>query len=242
MKKALFSVILMAIMMSCSTTQKINLRKKILVFSATKGARHKSIAQGKLALINIGLKNNWLVDTTELSTDFTPDKLKNYEVVVFLNTTGNVFTEDQKAAFVQYIQNGGSFVGIHSASDTEKEWPWYNNLVGGIFANHPKPQIATYHVVSKNHPSVAFMPDTVSRMEEIYNLKSFKKDLVKVLITVDEKSYTGGNMGTSHPIAWYHNFDGGKAFYTAWGHSPEAYNETIFLNHITGALKWAIDN
>lgn len=213
---------------------------KILVFSATKGFRHKSIEAGKTAFLKIGSEQKWKVDTTEDATVFTGANLKQYDVVIFLNTTGNILNDEQQLAFEKYIRSGGGFVGIHSATDTEYEWPWYNNLVGAYFESHPKPQIGLYNIVNKNHPAVDFMPDTLRRMEEIYNFKSFKKDLVNVLVTIDEKTYTGGKMPDYHPIAWYHNYDGGRAFYTEWGHHPEAFSEPLYLQHITGAIKWAL--
>jgi type 1 glutamine amidotransferase len=211
-----------------------------LVFSATKGFRHKSIDNGKPALLKIGAEKNWQVDTTEDAAVFTEANLKQYRVVLFLNTTGNVLNEAQQTAFEKYIQAGNGFVGIHAATDTEYDWPWYNGLVGAYFESHPRPQAALYSVINKKHPSVDFMTDTLRRMEEIYNFKSFKKELVNVLITVDENSYTGGKMPGYHPIAWYHNYDGGRAFYTEWGHHPEAFTEQLFLRHIAGAIKWAL--
>ena len=215
---------------------------KILVFSATRGFRHTSIANGKIALLKMGSEKNWIVDTTENATVFTEANLKQYGVIVFLNTTGNILNDEQQIAFEKYIQAGGGFVGIHSATDTEYDWPWYNNLVGAYFESHPKPQTALYNVVNKNHPAVTFMPDTLRRLEEIYNFKSFKKESVTVLITVDETSYTGGKMPDFHPIAWYHNYDGGRAFYTEWGHHAEAFTDPLFLKHIEGAITWAIGN
>lgn len=228
------------IYLGCYPSKNITQPSKILVFSATKGFRHKSIENGKPALLRIGSEKNWKVDTTEDATVFSEANLKQYGAVVFLNTTGNALNDEQQLAFQKYIQAGGGFVGIHAAADTEYEWPWYNNLVGAYFESHPRPQVALYNVVKKDHPSVDFMPDTLRRMEEIYNFKSFKKELVNVLITVDEKSYTGGKMPDYHPIAWFHNYDGGRAFYTAWGHHPEAFTEPLFLQHITGAIKWAL--
>ena len=233
----LFSV---CIILSCYSGRKIMKSPAILVFSSTKGFRHKSIDNGKPALLKIGAENNWVVDTTEDASVFTEANLKKYAAVIFLNTTGNVLNEEQQAAFQKYIQAGNGFIGIHAAADTEYDWPWYNNLVGAYFESHPKPQVALYSVVNKDHPSVNFMTDTLSRMEEIYNFKSFKKELVNVLITVDEKTYTGGKMSGYHPIAWYHNYDGGRAFYTAWGHYPEAFSEPLFLQHLTGAIKWVL--
>lgn len=234
------SLFVTIIFFGCSSTQKIMQSPKILVFSATKGFRHNSIGAGKTALLKMGSEKNWRVDTTEEATVFTESNLKQYGVVVFLNTTGNVLNDEQQNAFQKYIQAGGSFVGIHAATDTEYDWPWYNNLVGAYFESHPRPQTGLYNIVNKDHPSVDFMPDTLRRMEEIYNFKSFKKELVNVLITIDEKSYTGGKMPDYHPIAWYHNYDGGRAFYTEWGHHPEAFTEPLFLQHIAGALTWAL--
>ena len=232
--------LVLAALFSCTSTRKISLQPNILVFTATKGFRHKSVTDGKMALLKIGAEKHWLVDTTEDASVFDFAHLKTYNALVFINTTGDILNDGQQEAFKQYIQAGGGFVGIHAATDTEKEWPWYNNLVGAIFADHPKPQEALYNVVNKMHPGVSFMPDTLRRMEEIYNFKSFKKEQVNVLITVDEKSYTGGKMGDYHPIAWYHKYDGGKAFYTEWGHFPEAFTEPLFLKHITAAIEWAI--
>ncbi len=151
-----------------------------------------------------------------------------------------VVQDSVKIAFQNFIRGGGSFVGIHAASDTEKDWPWYNNLVGAYFKGHPKPQNARYNVVDKTFPAVSFMPDTINRFEEIYNFYNFKKELVKVVMTVDEKSYSGGNMGDFHPIAWYHKYEAGKSFFTAWGHHPETFKEELFLKHITAAIMWAM--
>ena len=236
----IISLFLIIICLGCSSAKKIMQTPKILVFSATKGFRHKSIEAGKIALLKMGSDKNWKVDTTENAAVFSEASLKQYGVVVFLNTTGNILDDEQQTAFQKFIQGGGGFVGIHAASDTEYDWPWYNNLVGAYFESHPKPQVALYNVINKNHPSVEFMPDTLRRMEEIYNFKSFKKELVNVLITIDEKTYTGGKMPDHHPIAWYHKYDGGKAFYTEWGHHPEAFTEPLFLQHIAGAIKWAL--
>jgi type 1 glutamine amidotransferase len=234
-------VFIIVIVSGCSTAKKIMRSQKVLVFSGTKGFRHASIANGKTALLKLGTEKNWKVDTTEDATVFTESNLKQYGAVVFLNTTGNILNDEQQNAFTIYIRSGGGFVGIHAATDTEYDWPWYNNLVGAYFESHPKPQVALYNVINKNHPAVSFMPDTLRRMEEIYNFKSFKKELVTVLITIDEKTYTGGKMPDYHPVAWYHKYDGGRAFYTEWGHTPEAFTEPLFLQHIEGAIKWALE-
>ena len=236
----LIPLFILVVMPGCFPAKKISQPPRILVFSATKGFRHSSIEAGKAALVKMGYEKNWEVDTTEDARAFTEANLKQFGAVIFLNTTGHILNEEQQISFQKYIQGGGGFVGIHAATDTEYDWPWYNNLVGAYFENHPKPQEALYAVVAKNHPAVSFMPDTLRRLEEIYNFKSFKKDLVNVLITVDEKSYTGGKMTGYHPIAWCHKYDGGKAFYTEWGHFSQAYTEPVFLQHIAGGITWVL--
>ena len=213
---------------------------RILVFSKTKGFRHQSIAAGKLMFLGMQDSLKISVDTTEDASFFTTRNLKKYKVVVFLNTTGDVLDSLQQVAFADYIHHGGTFLGLHAASDTEYGWPWYNKLVGGYFVSHPKPQKATYTVLDKKHPATAFMPESFVRFEELYNFKDLQKDMVTFALQVDEKTYEGGKMGDFHPMAWYHDFEGGKAYYTALGHHPETYSDAQFQQHIAGALRWLL--
>ncbi|HJS56292.1 MAG TPA: ThuA domain-containing protein, partial [Chitinophagaceae bacterium] len=174
---------------------------RVLVFAKTAGFRHSSIPNGKSAIQKLGNQNDFTVDTTEDASVFTEDNLKKYSAVIFLNTTGDVLNYKQEAAFERFIQAGGGFVGIHSASDTEYDWIWYAKLVGGNFESHPKPQNAKINVVDKNHPSTRHLPDIWERLDEWYNFKNLNKD-VHVLARIDEKSYEGGKNGDDHPMVW----------------------------------------
>ena len=217
--------------------------KRVLIFSKTAGFRHSSIPFCTKAIQDMGKSNGFEVDTTENAARFNEENLKKYKVIVFNSTTGNVLTEPQQIAFERYIQAGGAFVGIHAASDTEYDWPWYGKLVGGYFTNHPGKNVSNvqsgkFIIKDKTHISTNFMPDSVIRKDEFYSFKNFNTD-VKVLFTVDEKSYKEGTMGDFHPMAWYHEYDGGRAFYTNWGHTNETFSEEIPLKHILGGLQWA---
>src|SRR5687768_18263177 len=139
----------------------------------------------------------------------------------------NVLDADQQVAFERYIQAGGGYAGVHAAADTEYDLPWYNRLVGAYFHSHPRNQKAVINVVDKNHPSTSFLPDKWERYDEWYNFKSIQPGL-KVVATLDESSYEGGTNGDFHPIAWYHEFDGGRAFYTGGGHTRESFSEPLF--------------
>ncbi len=211
----------------------------VLVFSKTTGFRHDSIADGITALQELGATHGFRVEATEDADRFNDAGLAPFRVVVFLNTTGDVLDAEQEAAFERFIQAGNGFVGVHSASDTEYDWAWYGELVGAYFANHPAIQPAELDVVQGDHLATADLPTRWSRTDEWYNFRAPLADSVEVLITIDETTYSGGTMGTGHPISWYHFYDGGRAFYTAMGHTRASYAEPLFRAHLAGAVGWA---
>jgi uncharacterized protein len=227
----------------CSATKSTNGDSNktpiVLVFYKTKGFYHQSIPSGIAALQKLGAENKIRIDTTNNADAFTDENLKRYNAVVFLSTTGDVLNNEQQAAFERFIKHGAGFLGIHSATDTEYDWPWYNQLVGAYFLNHPKVQQATINVVDHNHPATKMLPDRWDRKDEWYNFKNISTN-IKVLATLDESSYEGGKNGSYHPIAWYHSFDGGRAFYTALGHTNESFSEPLFLQHLLGGLRYVI--
>ena len=214
---------------------------KILVFSKTAAFRHGSIPAGRAAIQQLGAQNGFQVDLTEDSTQFTDANLAQYDAVVWLSTTGDVLNDEQQAAFERYIQGGGGYVGIHSASDTEYDWAWYGGLVGAYFNNHPAQQNADLVVNDKAHPSTSHLPTRWRRFDEWYNFRTNPRGNVHVLLTIDERSYSPGPgaLGTDHPMAWCHAYDGGRAWYTALGHTDASYSESNFLRHVLGGIKWA---
>jgi uncharacterized protein len=213
----------------------------VLIFSKTNGYHHACIPVGITAIQKLGDEHGFSVDSTTDSLQFSKKNLKKYAAIIFLCPTGEVLGTKEEEAFKEYIQHGGGFVGIHSATDCEYHWPWYNQLVGAWFKSHPKQQEAKLYVVNKNHPSTADLPNIWVRKDEWYNFRDMNPD-VTVLIKIDETSYTGGENGGNHPMAWYHNFDGGRAFYTELGHTDESYADPIYLKHLLGGIQWAIGN
>ena len=176
---------------------------------------------------------------TEDSTAFRRDRLALFDVIVFLNTTGNVLGPRGQNALRAFIEDGGGFVGVHAASDTEYDWPWYGRLVGAYFDGHPEVQEATVRVERQSHPSTQMLPSKWQRRDEWYNFRSNPRDSVRVLLTLDESTYEGGTMGNDHPIAWCHSLKAGRAWYTAGGHTSEAYQDSLFRQHLLGGLQWA---
>jgi type 1 glutamine amidotransferase len=210
----------------------------ILVFSKTAVFRHSSIPNGIAALQQLGAENNFQVVATEDATVFNDASLAQYRAVVFLMTTGDVLDGTQQAAFERYIRAGNGFVGIHSASDTEYTWPWYGGLVGAYFSNHPVIQKATVRSENAVHPSTRFLAGAWVRTDEWYNFQTNPRANVQVLAVLDETTYSGGTMG-DHPIAWCHDYDGGRAWYTAGGHTAASYAEPLFRAHLLGGIQYA---
>jgi uncharacterized protein len=215
-------------------------KPRLLVFSKTAGFRHDCIPAGKLAVIKLGQENGFDVDTTEDASVFTKKNLKRYKAILFLCTTGDILDSTQQLAMQNFIEHGGGFMGIHAATDTEYGWPWYGKLVGAWFNGHPKQQQATLQIVDKDNPATEHLGEQWTRWDEWYNFKQIQPDL-HVLIKIDEHSYTGGTNGDNHPMTWYHDFDGGRAFYTEMGHTKESYTDPIYLKHILGGLAYALE-
>lgn len=213
--------------------------ERLLVFSKTAGFRHGSIPDGVAALTRMARELRVVMDFTEDSAAFNGDNLARYRAVIFLNTTGDVLDDRQQASFERYIRGGGGYVGVHAATDTEFEWPWYGRLAGAYFDGHPPIQPAMLDVVDATHPSTRGLPSRWQRTDEWYDFRSIDPS-IKVLITIDETSYTGAKTGAKHPMAWYHEFDGGRAFYTGGGHTAESYTDPAFLGHLTGGITWVL--
>lgn len=211
----------------------------ILIFSKTAGYRHASIENGIAAIKQLATTHHVEVQVSEDAALFTAENLARYRAVIFLNTSGNIFDDDQKAALKHYIHAGGGYVGVHAASDTEHDWPWYGQLVGAFFTNHPQIAQATVHVDDPKTSSTSMLPAQWVRTDEWYNFQENPRGHVHVLLTVDEKTYQGGTMGSDHPLAWYHDFEGGRSWYTAMGHTPESYSEPLFLAHLWGGISYA---
>jgi type 1 glutamine amidotransferase len=214
----------------------------VLAFSRTAGFRHASIPTAIAALQALQSAGDYVVTTTEDPTQFSSANLARFQVVVFLLTTGDVLDADQQAAFEAWIGAGGNYVGVHSAADTEHDWPFYGALVGAYFVSHPDIQQASVDVDvgAIGNPIVAGLPSPWVRTDEWYNFDVNPRPNVTVLETVDESTYTGGTMGADHPITWAQpTGGGGRAFYTAMGHADDSYRDPLFQRLLIGGLRWA---
>jgi TonB family protein len=222
-----------------SELNKMKPKFKILVFTKTASFKHESIQHGINALSLLAKENNFTVDVTSKSNLMNDKMLSEYAAIVFLNTSGDILNSAEQSALVTFIRRGGGFVGIHGATDTEYDWPWYGSLVGAYFDEHPEVQTATINVTDRTHISTEHLPEKWERRDEWYNLRSELPEDIHVLALIDESTYEGGKHGDYHPVSWYHEYDGGRAWATLGGHTKESYSEELFLNHILGGIKYA---
>jgi len=238
---------------------------RALVFSKTAGFRHKdSIPLGNELLAKQFKAAGLEVDITEDASVFTAENLAKYRAVAFMSTTGDVMSDvvakdaskeakdaaakaalPRRAAFQAWLENGGAFVGVHAASDAgaaDKYWPWFANMIGGLFNGHPAQQVAILRPTDKDHPANKHLGAEWKRKDEWYCFKNLAADN-HVLLEIDEKSYTpakGKEMGDHHPMTWCKDVGKGRMFYTALGHTKESFSEPEFIQHLNGGLLWSL--
>lgn len=226
---------------------KINWKKvRVLVYTKNgKGFVHDNIATASGAILKLGKEHGFAVDTSSDPEVFTEANLKKYALLIFNNTNNEVFdTDDQKVQFMRYVQAGGGFVGLHSATGTERQWPWFKRLIGASFLRHAKHQPFTEIIIDPSHPSTSFLPQRWQRDDECYFFKEFNPDIhvliVHDLAPLDDKDKPTYYGGTSSPSVWCHEFDGGRQWYTSLGHDAAIYETKEFQQHIMGGIKWIL--
>ena len=224
-------------------------KKRILVYTKNgKGYVHKNIAASVEALKKIGEENKLIVDVSDDPAVMIAENLAKYSCLVFSNTNNEIFdTEAQRKAFAAYIHAGGSFVGIHSTSGSERAWPWFTAMVGGAFKKHPAFQPFEIKVIDKNHPSTSMLSETWKKEDECYYMEELNPD-IQILLAADlrtvkddtKATYPGRIFGDYFPLAWCHEFEGARVFYTALGHDTKDYADPVYLKHLEGGILWAL--
>lgn len=217
-------------------------KDQVLVFSKTADFRHESIPAGIQMFQTLAEDNGFEAEFSEDADIFLNDDADKYDAVVFLNTDSNIFNEEQKAAFQNLMESGKGFVGIHGAAATHYKtdpWDWYTQLVGARFKNHPEIQWAYVNKTDLAHPSTNHLPTDWQIFDEWYNFEMVSNN-IEVLLTLDESTYEGGEMGDNHPIAWHQEFEGIRSWYTGLGHTEASFESEPYQQHVLGGLIWVL--
>ena len=215
-----------------------------LTLDGKKGYVHDNIPDSVAALRALGRDNAFGVDDADDPRTFTPENLRRYRVLVLSNTNNQIFdTPEQRAALQGFVRAGGGVVGIHSACGSMRDWPWFWALIGGSFVRHPKLQEFTIRTVDCQHPSTAFLGATWRWTDEFYFLRDMPPGL-RVLLAGDLATLVDPQKPkheSTHPLAWCHEFEGGRCWFTALGHRKEAYADPLFRRHLLGGIQWAMN-
>jgi PKD repeat protein/type 1 glutamine amidotransferase len=212
---------------------------KVLVFTKAAAEQHASTPAGVSAIRDLGKARRFSVHVTEDATEFRTDRLKQFRAVVFLNTSGDVLDAAQEAAFEDYYRDGGGFVGIHAAIETEPDWQFLTDLLGTRATGASDVVSATVKVADRGHVASKDLPEYWQRTDQWYDFAANVRGRSHVLATVDESTYSGGANGFDHPVAWCKDYRGGRSFYTAGGHTAASFGEARFRSHLGGAIVWA---
>ena len=221
----------------------------VLLFTKTVGWHHSSIHDSVTAMRHLSQRHDFYLEWHEYAGLVINDEyLAKFDAVVFINTTGDIFDHEQQKAFERFIKSGKGFVGVHAAADTEYDWEWYGKLVGHYFEIHPANQTAVLVKQDNTFPGMSRFDDRHLWTDEFYGFLPANIEGLNYLLTIDESTYDpsadwstkkSAGMGDFHPMAWYHEFDGGRSFYTALGHISGVYKDPVFLDHLYGGIYWA---
>jgi len=242
-----------AVVLSCAYGVLRAEEPRVLVYTRNytpngKGYVHDNIAASVAMIRQLASTNGFLVDASDNPSVFTPENLKKYRALIFSNANNEAFENDeQREAFKKFIQGGGGFVGIHSASGSERQWPYYWQVLGGKFKRHPPLQPFKIEVLDTKHPATAHLGATWQWEDEFYYLDNLNPRMhvllagdVAGLKDNDKTNYPGKVFGDLFPLSWCQEFDGGRQFYTALGHKIEYYSDPKFQQHVLGGILWVL--
>jgi len=231
--------------------------KKVLLFSKATGFRHgESIEAGQKVFAELARKHNWFLLSTDEGGIFNKEQMKRFDVIIFNNSTGRVLNDEQQTLVEQYVEHGGTLVGIHGAGDDSHHWDWYEkNLLGAKFSHHPlAPQLQEAEVTLNAVPDsllVAGLPSVWTRTDEWYVFfENPRNKGFNIVYSIDgDKIIPNGNMlwmkdknfgmGKDHPVAWYKSVGRGRTFYTSIGHDATAWKQEPFVKMLENVVEAA---
>ena len=251
--------------------------KKVLVVTITTGFRHSSIPTAEKVLAALGQDSgafsveyarvepndpqfkgdNGKPDKAKvdaaikavLAEKMSPAALKEYDAIIFANTTGDLPLPD-KQAFLDWIKSGKGFVGMHSATDTFHHFEPYIEMIGAEFKTHG-PQVEVDAINQDQEcPACRQLPADWKVFDEIYQFKNFDRTKVHGLLTLDK--HPNDKTPGDYPIAWCKEYGQGRVFYTSLGHREDVWDPSwkdrknskevaeAYQAHILGGIKWAL--
>jgi type 1 glutamine amidotransferase len=223
-------------------------KKKVLCLTATAGFRHADSINASIEVLKKLAEESGKFEVvfTEDCAQINPENLKQYDAVIFDNTSGELpISNEGKKALIDFVKSGKGFMGIHAATDTCYSWPEYGELIGGRFDGHPWSQRVRILVEDKNHPSTKHLGDSFEIADEIYQHRDWSRDKVRVLLRLDPTSVDLNKPDVHRKdkdfgISWCRMYGNGRSFYTALGHGGGIWKDERYQKHILGAILWIL--
>ena len=219
---------------------------RILYLTHSAGFNHEVLPFSEQVLTELGRRSGTFEVTASKDCALISEPaLRQFSAVVFY-TTGELPIDDtQKSALMAFVRGGKGFIGIHSATDTFYKWPEYGEMIGGYFDGHPWHQEVRVKVEDRQHASTRHLSDPLSIRDEIYQFRSWSRDRVHVLLSLDPASVDLSNPDVRRTdrdfaLSWTRQFGSGRVFYTALGHEADVWRDERFRQHLVGGIEWAI--
>jgi type 1 glutamine amidotransferase len=229
--------------------------RRLLFIGQSKGYQHESISTAMVTLYDLGRRSGqW---DTVLRTDCTAitkkplkygaKNLNDYDAVAFFTDGDLDMDESQKADLLSFVRDDGKgFIGIHSAAITFMSWPEYGRLLGGRFDGHPWGEFdAPLVVEDAGFPGMKHLPGRFTLKDEIYQIKDYSRDDVRVLMSLDAGRVDRSRKGVHRKdgdfaVAWAHPYGKGRVLYNGLGHRREVWDRDDIREMWLDAVRWAM--
>lgn len=243
-----------ALLSALSPAQSAAPKKHILVLGEEKGYRHEAVSHAMATIERLGNETGlWdatLRTDTEVLTkkklEYNAPNLDSFDAVIFYTGGDPEMTADQKSDFLSFVRDEGKgFIGLHSAAITFVDWPEYGEMIGGYYDEHPWGTFdAPIIVEDPSFPGMQQWPKTFVLRDEIYQMRNYSRDKVRVLMRLDPDKVDLANKKVHRTdrdfaVTWAKTYGKGRVFYTTLGHVKQNWDDPNFQKMIVEAIKWA---
>ena len=230
-------------------------KRNLLFIGQAKGYQHEAISTAMATLYNLGRSSGlW---NTQLRTDCTAitkkplkweaKNLDAFDAIVFFTDGDLDMDASQKADLLSFVRDDGKgFIGIHSAAITFTGWPEYGQMLGGYFDGHPWGQFnAPLVVEDSKFPGMKSFPATFTLFDEIYQIKDFSRQNVRVLLSLDAGKIDLSGKGVKRTdkdfaVIWAKNYGNGRVLYNGLGHVQAVWERPDFQKMWLAMVPWSM--
>src|SRR5215467_8351552 len=229
--------------------------KRLLVIGEEKGYRHEAVSHAMATMERLGRETGLWTTTIRTDTEaltkkkleYNAKNLNDFDAVMFYTGGELEMSAEQKTALLSFVRDDGKgLVGVHSATITFTSWPEYGEMIGGYFDEHPWGTFdAPIIVEDPVFPGMQQWPKSFVWKDEIYQLKDFSREKVRVLMRLDASKLDLNNprvhrQDQDFAVAWAKTYGKGRVFYSTLGHVEQNWDDLKMQKMYVEAIKWAM--